>query len=97
MSFTLVTLHKDILADEERKLNEVTIDTGSNRKRSFINQQQYIRYQEEFGIKFPTRSTENTGLWGIGGLRAVIEEVFIQIPFSKIGIIIEVDFAIMKE
>ena len=91
----LITMNTHSTITKERSFNGVTIDTAANRK-SVMSEGQYIAYQYEFGRKIPIRAPKR-GVRGIGGRSKVIGEVTIQIPFVELHLIIDVDFAILKE
>lgn len=62
-----------------------------------MNQQQYKAYEREFDRKVPIRKFKRKGQKGLGCLGAVIWEVTIKIPFNKLGTIMDVELAVMKE
>lgn len=96
MASELVTMYKHLRGDTESNFNWIKIDTAANR-RSVMSKAQYLAYASEFGRKVPIRPANKRVLKGIGGLGKVICEETIQIPFNKLNLIIDVDFAIMEE
>lgn len=73
----------------------VTIDTAANR-RSVMSRAQYSAYQHAFGRHVPMRPPKNN-VKGIGGRSSSIGEATLQIPFDKLGIIIDVEFSILAK
>lgn len=78
-----------------KNFNGVIIDTAANR-RSIMSLNQYRAYQSEFGRKVPMRPARKD-VKGIGGRSTVLGEVTIQIPFSKLNLIIDVEFSILPD
>lgn len=74
--------------------NGVTVDTASNRP-SVVSESQYLAYQIEFGRKVPMRPPRRD-VKGIGGMTMAMGEVTTQIPFNQLGVVIDVDFTILK-
>ena len=91
----LVTMNRHIHHDDLEEFKGVTIDTGANRK-SVMSISQYRAYEKEFGRKIPIRPSTERSLKGIGGQGEVVCEVTVQIPFAKLGLIIDVAFAVLK-
>ena len=91
----LLTMNQHIRHSGREEFKGVTIDTGANRK-SVMCISQYKAYEQEFGRKIPIKPSKKKGLKGIGGQGEVVGEVTIQIPFQKLGLIIDVDFAVLK-
>lgn len=80
---------------DEVKFNGVVIDTAANR-RSVMCKSQYHAYEKEFGRRVRIRPPRRD-LRGIGGKKEVCGEVTIQIPFTKLNLIIDVDFSIIED
>lgn len=69
------------------------VDTGANRS-SIMSARQYGAYCETFGLIGNVRPSEKR-VKGIGGRQVVVGVANIQIPFDKLGLIIDVWFAIL--
>lgn len=78
----------------DRKFNGITIDTFANR-RSIMCQQQYEAYQEEFGRRIPM-CPPRKDVKGIGGSSRMIGEVTIQIPFTRLNVVLDIELSIIR-
>ena len=95
MTAAMAAMYEQLREVDQPELKDVTIDTGANRK-SVICQSQYTAYEKEFGRRIPVKKSKRKGVKGIGGLCEILGDVSIQIPFKELGLIIDVDFALMK-
>lgn len=89
-------IFRQLKGGEAPELKGITIDTWEIWK-SVIFESQYKAYELEFGRKIPVRPSKKKGLKDIGGSGTVIGEVTIQIPVNKLGITIDVEFALMED
>lgn len=61
-----------------------------------MSEEQYEAYQEEFGRRVPMKASKRD-VRGIGGRSLSIGEVTLQIPFSGLGIVLDIEFSILRE
>lgn len=61
-----------------------------------MSTEQYLAYQQEFGGHFQMRPPRKN-VKDIWGKSSSIGEVTIEIPFNKLGIVIDVEFSILVE
>lgn len=57
---------------------------------------QYQVYQSEFGRKIPIRPTRKD-VKGIGGKSKALGEVTIQVPFTNLNLILDIEFSILAD
>lgn len=74
----------------------VRLDTCCN-KRTVMSWSQYTAYCSEFGLKGAIDRAVRTVLRGIGGKRMSMCTEKIQVPFTVLRIIIDVDLLILSE
>lgn len=74
----------------------IRLDTCANLS-SLFGKPKYEAYTREVGLKMRIHPEISRAIRGIGGRRQAIVTVRIQIPFSDLGIIIDVDFVIIVE
>lgn len=72
----------------------IRLETTTNR-RSIIRKAQYEAYKHEFDRKEIIGPPTRTQLRSIGGFEKVMREASIRIQFKKLGLIIDVDLAIL--
>lgn len=95
MATALCAMHNQLKMGEGISFDGVRIDTGANRS-SVMSKMQYDAYKREFGLKDAKKPTEKM-VRGIGGRRKAKGTAMIQIPFPKIGIVIDVELLIIDE
>lgn len=95
MNLAMTVMRDQLKHKSGANFDGVRLDTAANR-RSVISKIQYDAYQNEFGRKIIIRPPTKNNLRGIGGQQRVIGEATIQIPFNKLGLVIDVDFAIIN-
>lgn len=76
--------------------NGLRMYTGANRMSAMSNGQ-YTAYTTEFRLKNAMKPASDRTIRGIGGRRKAVGMDRIQIPFSDLGTVIDVDFLIIME
>lgn len=94
MDHSLSVMKEQLRYKNDDLFDGIRLDTAANR-RSVISKGQYYAYQSEFGRKVKIRLQTKVKLRGTGGHEKVIGEATIQIPFNKLGLVIDVDFGII--
>lgn len=83
-----------IEGDHPRRSKVISINNSAKR-RSIMSESQYLAYQEEFGTRVPMRPPRRD-VKGIGVNFKVIGEATIQIPFTGLNILLDIDFSMLK-
>lgn len=78
------------------KFSGIRLDTCCNIK-SIISRAQYNAYCNEFGLMNSMKTTTSKGVTGIGGSRIPIGSVSMQIPFTALDLVIDVEFIVLEE
>lgn len=78
------------------KLDRIQIESAANR-RSVMIRPQYNAFNREFGIRITIRTSNYKLLMGIGGSGTVLGLTRIQITFTALWMIIDVNFSILQE
>lgn len=87
--------HLTMTSTDIRPFNRVIIDTAANR-RSIISLAQFHTYQHEFGRKIPI-SPARKYVKGISGKSRALDEVTIQVSFTNLNLILDIEFSILGD
>lgn len=96
MAEALLTMHDQLGDKKGLAFDGLRLDTGANRA-SVMCGNQYEAYTKEFGLRNAMRPAPDRTIRGIGGRRKAAGMEMIQIPFSDLGLVIDVDFVIINE
>lgn len=88
-------MNANLISSELSAFNGVRFDTCANT--SVICEAQYMSYCSEFGLRPSIRPPGGRCITGIGGMRKLIGIVNLQIPFTQLDLVINVDFMMLKE
>lgn len=89
------TVTRSTNTHDRPRFKGITMDTAANR-RSVMSEEQYSAYQEEFGRRVPMRAPKRD-VQGIGGKSLAVDEVTLQIPFTGLGIVLDIELSILRE
>jgi len=93
---SILAMYNELRMGEETKFKGIYLDTCANRS-SVMSLNQYQAYCKEFHVPMQLSTHGAKTLRGIGGKSAALGSAWIPIPFTKLKLIVDVNFQIVND